>query len=82
MGFLGNLVYVAPPTKTDNVEDRKESPDVEKTAVERDVTNANGHHTYPNVEKRVISKLDWHVVPLVSALCSRALAQSVWLVLI
>jgi hypothetical protein len=29
----------------------------------------HGHHISPEIEKRVVRKLDWRVVPMVMALC-------------
>ncbi|KAL8707525.1 MAG: hypothetical protein Q9220_007467 [cf. Caloplaca sp. 1 TL-2023] len=61
----------APPTATDHVTKGSSSEDLEKPAHGFGVEVNGGqelHHVHPEVEKRVIRKLDFRVVPLVSAL--------------
>ena len=68
MGLFNKIKKSPPPTATDLVEDDK---DVEKTT--EYVHGEEGlqqphHHVHPDIEKRVIRKMDLRVVALVSAL--------------
>lgn len=73
----------APPTTTDYVEDEKPGSsvaDVEQNSQSLGIgINSDGqqpHHVHPDIEKRVVRKLDYRVVPLVSALCLSFLCAS------
>ncbi|KAI4202701.1 MAG: hypothetical protein LQ350_002367 [Teloschistes chrysophthalmus] len=69
MGFWQKVEHPAPPTTTDYVEDdRKVAPngDAEKMGRGLDV-ESNGiqpHHVHPDLERRVVRKMDLRVVPL------------------
>lgn len=71
MGFLKKVEHPAPPTTTDYVEQLSPSDDVEKNSPSVDTNSGvqEPHHANPQLEKRVIRKLDFRVVPLLSALC-------------
>ncbi|KAL8678474.1 MAG: hypothetical protein Q9186_005178 [Xanthomendoza sp. 1 TL-2023] len=60
----------APPTATDNVEKVYSGDGVEKNRPSLDIKGGvqEPHHANPQLEKRVIRKLDFRVVPLLSAL--------------
>ena len=63
----------APPTATDLADEKRASSfqsDPEKsTHGLSDQEVPHSHHVDPDLEKRVIRKMDWRVVPLVAALC-------------
>ena len=70
MGVFDKLKKDPPPTATDVVEDEKEIG-LAKTTERVDEETASPlhqHHVHPEIEKRVIRKMDFHVVPLVTAL--------------
>lgn len=74
MGFWQKVEHPAPPTTTDYVEeDRKVARDEheEKNGLGLDVESneCQAHHVHPDLERRVVRKMDLRVVPLVSALC-------------
>lgn len=74
MKALKNLGQSPPPTtETADFIDSAEGHDVEKDVEigqpEQNESIGVAHTIDPEVEKRVIKKLDWHVVPLVLALC-------------
>ena len=75
MGFFNKVSRVPPPTTTDLVQDEKApspSPlDLEKKADEVEAAtyqSPNHHHVLPHIEKRVVRKMDFRIVPLVTAL--------------
>ena len=74
MGLWKKVERSAPPTTTDYVEgddEKSSSADVEKYGQSSDMKEdgPQPHHVHPDIEKRVVRKLDYRVVPLVSALC-------------
>lgn len=70
MGFLRKFGKVAPATTTAYVENPKDNASLKATKAETEVENANQQHILPEIENVIRRKLDWHVIPLVSALCS------------
>jgi hypothetical protein len=75
MGILGRK---APPPTTVDLGDAKPpsiqpSGDPEKSdkevQLENDTIGARAHNIDPELERRVVRKLDWHVPPLVAFLC-------------
>lgn len=70
MAFLSRFSKEQPPTATDFVQDEKStSPiDLEKKSDEFQSAAPNGHHVVPDIERRVIHKMDFRIVPLVTAL--------------
>jgi len=70
MHFLDKVDRVAPATTTAYVEDPKENAILQGTNAETELENPNQRHIPPRIENVVRRKLDWHVIPLVSALCS------------
>lgn len=72
MGFLGKISKAPPPTATNCVEDEKAAPvfeDVEKKGDEMEATaQHHNRHVVPDIERRVIRKMDMRIVPLVTAL--------------
>lgn len=75
MGLWQKVERPAPPTTTDYVEGEQKTSsieDVEQKAQNLDIESdgSQPHHVHPDLERRVVMKLDLRVVPLVSALCS------------
>lgn len=70
MNFLNKFGRVAPATTTAYVEDPKENGIPKGTTAETELENPNPQLIRPGIENVVRRKLDWHVVPLVTALCS------------
>lgn len=74
MGFMSRFKVAPPPTATDPVEDEQAtpSPDLEKSSLRHDEAGqshqSHNPHVYPDIEKRVIRKMDLRIVALVSAL--------------
>ena len=74
MGLLGKYQRAPPPTSTDLVKDQTTSPplDLEKSHVQgNEVVStipSHEHHVLPDMEKRVVRKMDVRIVPLVTAL--------------
>ena len=74
MGFFKESPHAPPPTATDFVEVEKHSPplDEEKQAVHGEdigtATELHQRHVVPDIERRVIRKMDSRIVPLVTAL--------------
>ena len=74
MGFLSRFVHAPPPTATDFVEEDKDKPqiDAEKTGLHEELLDSTTHthqrHVVPEIERRVIRKMDFRIVPLVTAL--------------
>jgi len=75
MGILGRK---APPPTTLDLDDAKHPStqlpgDPEKSdkevQVENDTIGTRAHNIDPELERRVVRKLDWHVPPLVAFLC-------------
>jgi hypothetical protein len=75
MGFLSRK---APPPTALGLGDANPSPaqlsgDPEKAnedvQLESTTVGAQAHHIDPELERRVVRKLDWHVPPLVAFLC-------------
>ena len=73
MGFCQELARPAPPTTTDNIQGEQKISsigNIEESPQRLDVeTGRSQHHAHPDLERRVVKKLDLTVVPLVSALC-------------
>lgn len=74
MGFLGKFQRAPPPTSTDPVEDQTTSLplDLEKTDVQgneiESTIQSHEHHVLPDIERRVVRKMDFRIVPLVTSL--------------
>jgi hypothetical protein len=69
MGFWNRLTREAPPTVTDPaVEESNTDPEkaIDETV---EVTSPAGHHVSPEIEKRIVRKLDLRFTPLVAFLC-------------
>jgi hypothetical protein len=75
MGILGRKAL--PPTAVDlgdaNYLSTQPSSDPEKSdkevQLESNTTGARARNIDPELERRVVRKLDWHVPPLVAFLC-------------
>ena len=69
MSFLGKLKKEPPPTATNPVEDEKNIGTLQTENVNSDPSHtAHHHHVHPDVERRVKRKMDFRIVPLVTAL--------------
>ena len=73
MGFPSKFARTPPPPATDFVEDEKASQglDPEKLGAQSELeaaTQPHQRHVVPEIERRVIRKMDFRIVPLVSAL--------------
>ena len=71
MRLLSRFEKQPPPTATDLLADEKAAPldDIEKKANEIDTGAAsNERHVVPHIERRVVRKMDFRIVPLVTAL--------------
>lgn len=74
MAFLGKLQRVPPPTSTDLVKDEVTSSplDLEKSNVRgsevETTVQSHVHHVLPHTERKVVRKMDFRIVPLVTAL--------------
>ena len=75
---MGILSRKAPPPTAVDLGDAthpsaQASGDPEKSnkevQLESNMTGARAHHIDPELERRVVRKLDWHVPPLVAFLC-------------
>ena len=77
MGFLKRFGRAAPATATAYVENPEEIARLEKTGADTALENAHSDHVHPEIERAVRSKFDWHLVPLVTGLCSFVLMSSV-----
>lgn len=75
MGLFTKFARDPPPTTTDSVEEqtgRHFESDAEKVIEGSQVENGvqpHNHHVHPEIERAVVRKLDWRVIPLVLALC-------------
>jgi hypothetical protein len=75
MSFIKNFGAHQPPTSIDvedNINQSKSQnleKDVENAHIERQDVPATHHLVDPALEKRVVRKLDLHIVPLVLVLC-------------
>ncbi len=70
MGVLDQFGRLAPATTTAYVEAAEKNASLKETRAETEMESANLQQIQPEIEKVVRRKLDWHVIPLVSALCS------------
>ena len=61
---------VAPATITAYVEDPEDNISDKGIGAETKLENADQQQINPEIEKAVRRKFDWHLVPLVTALCS------------
>lgn len=74
MGFLAKVQRTPPPTSTDPVKDQTTSSplDLEKTHVRGNEVESSvqSHepHVLPDTEREVVRKMDFRIVPLVTAL--------------
>lgn len=74
MAFLAKLQRVPPPTSTDLVKDEATSPplDLEKRNVRgsevESAVQSHVHYVLPHTERKVVRKMDFRIVPLVTAL--------------
>ena len=71
MGIFSKISRAPPPTTTDVVQDDKAAPpyDLEKEPDKIEaITDPHHDHVLPDVERRVVRKMDLNVVPLVTAL--------------
>ena len=74
MGLLGKYQRAPPATKTDPVRDQTTSLplDLEKSHVQgnevESTTPSHEPHVLPSIEKNVVRKMDFRIVPLVTAL--------------
>ena len=71
MGFFSKISREPPPTATDFVHPDEGSPsaDLEKKAETlEDTAHLSNRHVVPDIERRVIRKMDARIVPLVTAL--------------
>ena len=76
MGVFSRFTRFPPATATDPVvgTSTTESPIDEEKAVERSLgehteVQPNSAHIEPEIEKRVVRKLDIHAMPLIAVLC-------------
>ena len=76
MAVFGRFTRSAAPTVTDPAMDAAESPIDEEKGIEKashhEAVDAQPtrHHVAPDVEKRVVRKLDMHAMPLIAVLCA------------
>lgn len=74
MGILGKYQRAPPPTSTDPVKDQTTSLplDLEKSHVQgnevESAVQSDERHVLPNSERKVVRKMDFRIVPLVTAL--------------
>lgn len=74
MGLLGKYQRAPPTTSIDPVKDQTTSLpfDLEKSHVQRNEVEStipsHEHHVLPDIEKKVVRKMDFRIVPLVTAL--------------
>ena len=74
MSFLSRFARAPPPTATDFVEEDKGNAqlDTEKAGLHDEELDSTTHthqrHVVPEIERRVIRKMDFRIVPLVTAL--------------
>ena len=73
MGFLPNLRKKKSSTAEDPAVSisAADAPDPEKDAIDHAETMRTGvvHHVDPAIERRVVRKLDFRLIPLVMGLC-------------
>lgn len=85
MELLDKTGPVVPAITNAHVEDPKENASLKESKVKSDLENANQQDLSREIEDVLRRKLDWHVIPLVSALCSfvaiSALGKTMGLVL-
>lgn len=73
MGFLGQIQRVPPPTSTDLVKKQVTSAalDLEKSHVRgnelESTIQPHVHRVLPDTERKVVGKMDFRIVPLVTA---------------
>ncbi|KAL8818942.1 MAG: hypothetical protein Q9223_002531 [Gallowayella weberi] len=67
MDIWKKVEHPAPPTATDYAEKADSGDDVEMNGPNLDINGGaqEPHHANPQLEKRVITKLDFRVVPLI-----------------
>ena len=73
MGLFSGVVKDAPPTATDPVEDSASDPEKAPIPVQQEDAAPHTpahHHVSPEVEKRVVRKLDLRFTSLVGFLCT------------
>ena len=73
MGLFSGVLRNAPPTATDPVKDSINDPEKAPIPIqEEDATSTppTRHHVSPEVEKRVVRKLDFRFTSLVGFLCT------------
>lgn len=74
MGFLSRYQRAAPPTTTDPLEDKPTSLplDLEKIHAQGNEVEStipsHEHHVLPDTERKVVRKMDFRIIPLVTAL--------------
>lgn len=74
MGFLSKFQRAPPPTSTDPMKDQTTSLplDLEKSHVQGDEVEStipsHEHHVLPDIERIVVRKMDFRIVPLVTSL--------------
>ena len=74
MAFFRKFQTALPPTSTDAVTDPTTSPvlDPEKSEVQgkeiEAIVQAREHHVHPEMERKVVRKMDFRIIPLVTAL--------------
>lgn len=69
MGLFSKAVVDVPPTAIDLVAPDPEK--VEESAMYGEVVGSTGHQIDPEMEKRVVRKLDKNLVTLVTVLCKK-----------
>ena len=74
MAFFRKLQTSLPPTSTDAVTDPTTSPvlvpekgEVQGKEIEA-IVQAREHHIHPDMEREVVRKMDFRIIPLVTAL--------------
>lgn len=73
MGFLSRFARAPPPTATEFVEADNGKPQIAEKAGLHDeelasTTHTHQRHVVPEIERRVVRKMDFRIVPLVTAL--------------
>ena len=76
MRSLKKFERAVPATTSVYVEEPKENASIEKNGAETALESGHSDHVHPEIERMVISKFDWHLVPLVTALCLCVLMSS------
>ena len=75
MGFLDRFTKAPPPTVTNSVEDAASDPEKAPIPTEQEDVSSPvpaRHRVSPEVEKRVVRKLDFRFTSLVGFLCTLA----------